>query len=205
MRTKPAFALLIFNLVLSSPLVSQEVSVHFIHGSKPKPDFKHEEKKWHGGTWGGHIGVEIDSNQVIDFFPTGRVHWAARHKKPNGKFALRSQQGFWEYFGIPPESLERTTVQIPVSPQQKKLLDSLATRYVQKPPYDYAFFGMRCTSASCDILMQAGVLKKRSTFQTALRYFYPKKLRKRLLKISAENGWPVVKTQGSERRKWDRD
>ena len=179
--------------------------MHFIHGSKPKPAFKYEEKKWHGGTWGGHVGVEIDSNRVIDFFPAGRVHWVARRRNPNGTFALRSQQGFWQYFGIPPESLERTTVQIPISPQQKNLLDSLATRYVQRPPYDYAFFGMRCTSASCDILMQAGVLKKRPAFQTVLQYFYPKKLRKRLLCMAEENGWAVTKSTGSERRKWDRD
>ncbi len=198
---------LILSAAFATPLLSQQscVSVHFIHGSKPKPAFKQEEKKWRGGTWGGHVGVEIDSNRVIDFFPTGRVHWTARRKKPNGKFALRSQQGFWGYFRIPPESLKRTTVQIPISPQQKDLLDSLAEQYVQQAPYDYAFFGMRCASASYDILMQAGVLKKRSAFQTALRYFYPKKLRKRLLRMAEENGWLVVKSEGSTRRKWDKN
>ena len=205
MRFKPTLALSILLLALTSVLLGQEVSVHFIHGSKPRPAFQHLEKKWRGGTWGGHVGVEISPDRVIDFYPTGRVHWAARRRNPNGAFSFRSQQGFWEYFKAPPESLERTTLRIPISQQQKDLLDSLASEYVRQPPYDYAFLGMRCASASCDILMQAGVLKKRSRCYTALQYFYPKKLRKRLLRMAAENGWAVTKSQGSERRKWDRD
>ena len=190
-----------------SALFSQDsfyVSVHFIHGSRPAKEYKEEERKWRGGTWGGHVGVNIDSNRVIDFKPRGRFHWFSHRNNRHSQFSFHTQAAFWTYFGTAPETLERTTVRIPVTSQQIKLLDTTATAYVSQCPYDYAFIGMRCASASYDILMQAGVFKKYSRFRCCQLYFYPEKLRKRLLKMADENRWLVTTGTGSERRRWDK-
>jgi hypothetical protein len=205
---KQVCTLLITLVMVATSILAQEtsfVNVHFIHGSKPEKGFMNLEKKWRGGIWGGHVGLEISPDKVIDFKPQGRFHWLLHRKKIHSQFSFHTQEGFWRYFGLAPETLERTTVAIPISPAQKKLLDSLATAYVDQSPYDYAFIGMRCASASYDILMQAGILKKHSWLRCGQQYFYPKKLRKRLLNMAAENDWKVVKNTGNERRKWDKD
>lgn len=203
MRSKPSVSLLLLAWTLTSALAAQTVEVHFIHGSKPRPAFRHSEKKWRGGLWGGHVGLGLDSVCVVDFFPKKKVHAVAHRRRPEGQFALRTEQSFWRYFGLPPDSLQRTTLRIPVSAGQYGRLDSLTREYASRSPYDYAFFGMRCTSASCMLLMEADILKKRSRGCTVLRYFYPKKLRKRLLYEARERGWEVLQTKGCWRRKWE--
>lgn len=202
------FILIILPFGLVIPLCAQEnnyINVHFIHGSKPRKAFKHEEQKWRGGIWGGHVGIEIDTDRVIDFKPQGNFHWVAHPNKHNSIFTIYTQDGFWAYFGIQREDLERTTIQIPVSQQQKAMLDSITISYIAQCPYDYAFIGMRCASASYDILMQAGITKKYARIWYCSKYFYPKKLRKYLLQKARVNHWVVISHTGNERRKWDKD
>jgi hypothetical protein len=55
------------------------------------------------------------------------------------------------------DSLRRAVFVIPVTAAQKKILDSLAGQYTREPPYDYAFLGMRCASATYDVLQAAGI------------------------------------------------
>ncbi len=205
---KRVFLLLIFNLTLAIGLFSQEkfyVQVHFIHGSRPKKEFKNIEKKWRGGILGGHVGLEIEPNRVLDFKSKGKFHWFAHRKNIHSQFSLKTQAEFWGYFGSDSSVLERTTVKIPISQKQKNALDSLAKSYIFQCPYDYAFLGMRCASASYDVLAEAGVFKKRSRFGVIFKNFYPKKLRKRVLRMARENGWVVLKNGGSKRRVWDVD
>jgi hypothetical protein len=202
------FILIILPFGLVIPLRAQEnnfINVHFIHGSKPHKAFKHDEQKWKGGIWGGHVGIEIDSDRVIDFKPQGRFHWLAHRNKRNSVFTIHTQDGFWAYFGIKSAELERTSIQIPISQQQKTILDSISSQYITLSPYDYAFIGMRCASASYDILMQAGLTPKHTRIWYCSKYFYPKKLRKYLLKKARLNHWMVTSHTGNERRKWDKD
>ena len=94
------FILIILPFGLVIPLRAQEnnfINVHFIHGSKPRKAFKQEEQKWKGGIWGGHVGIEIDSDRVIDFKPQGRFHWLAHRNKRNSVFTIHTQDGFWAY------------------------------------------------------------------------------------------------------------
>ena len=201
------FALILLFLQATSSCAQEKnyINVHFIHGSKPRKAFKNEEQKWKGGIWGGHVGIEIDTDRVIDFKPKGRFHWLAHRNNRNSVFSLHTQDGFWAYFGINSADLEKTTIQIPVSQQQKKMMDSLATHYIAACPYDYAFIGMRCASASYDILMQAGLTKKYNRIRYCALYFYPKKLRKYLLAKASMHHWQVTSHAGNERRKWDKD
>jgi hypothetical protein len=64
---------------------------------------------------------------------------------------------------------------------------------------------MRCGAASYDILGQLDILTKYSCSKTYKKIFYPKKLRKRLFKKATENGWTIVRQEGSIKRKWEQD
>lgn len=202
------FSALILGLFFWGNLFSQEnffATVHFIHGSKPKREFRGIEKKWLGGQVGGHVGIEVSPDRVVDFRPKGRVHFVARQRKIRGKYAIQSLQKFWRYHGTDPADLKRTSIQIPISLAQKNVLDSLAISFVENSPHDYAFLGMRCASTSYALLMQADILKKRSTVGLILKNFYPKKFRRQLEKLALKNNWAVQKTVGTDRRKWDKN
>ena len=80
MKTTKLFCLivaLLFNL-LNSALSAQSdsviIRVHFLHGSKPKREFRHEEDRWFGGILGGHAGIEIGPNKIFNFQPKSRPH-----------------------------------------------------------------------------------------------------------------------------------
>ena len=181
------------------------IKVHFLYGSKPKREFNDMESKWFGGKLGGHVGIEIDSNKIIDFVPHGDFHYFAHKDNYSSKFATHDQQSFWEIFGGSSESVKKLTILIPISANQKLKLDSIYNAYTQQTPYDYAFVGMRCGAAAYDLLSQIGIFKKLSYRKAYLKIFYPKKLRKRLLKKATQNKWTINKQEGTNRRKWEKD
>lgn len=178
------------------------LKVHFLYGSTPKKEFKESESKWFGGKIGGHVGIEFDSNKIINFIPHGEFHWCAKEGDHHSKFAIHSIEGFYEIFGSPSEEVKKTWITIPITKQQKQKLDSIVHAYTRQTPYDYAFVGMRCGAAAYEILGQLGILKKISYRKTYLKIFYPKKLRKRILKKAEKNNWTVVREEGSDRRNW---
>lgn len=180
------------------------INVHFLYGSKPKRAFKAAEKKWFGGKLGGHVGIETDDNRIIDFIPSGEFHYFAKDEDFHSKFVIHTQETFWQLFGSSDEDVKKMSIQIPISAQQKTILDSISNLYLSETPYDYAFFGMRCGAAGYDILSKIGVTKKYSHRKTYLKIFYPKKLRKRLRKMAEKEGWKIETHEGSERRKWER-
>ena len=82
----------------------------------------------------------------------------------------------------------------------------IQTDYCAKAPYDYAFFGMRCSASAEDILGQIGVVKRKKRNAKIIRTnFYPKKLRKRLFKMAREKNYQVIKSEGRTSRKWESD
>jgi len=181
------------------------IKVHFLYGSKPKREFKNIESKWFGGLLGGHVGIEIDSNKIIDFIPHGGFHYFAHKDNYCSKFATHDLKSFWEIFGGSSDSVKKLTIVIPISLSQKLKLDSIYNAYTQHPPYDYAFVGMRCGAATYDILSQIELLKKYTYRKTYLKIFYPKKIRKRLLKEATQNKWTLYRQEGTKRRKWEKD
>lgn len=154
---------------------------------------------------GGHVGIEGDSGRIVNFVPKGKFHVFARNTR-HSRYAVHSEPGFYAILGGNPDSVKKTVVYIPVTIQQRRQFDSLVSCYLERTPYDYAFFGMRCGAAAYDILGQLCVLPAyNSHVKTYKKIFYPKKLRKRLLKLALRQNWKVDRQHGSGRRKWESD
>jgi len=189
-----------FSASLAYSSDSLYIKVHFLYGSKPAPKYKDSERKWFGGIPGGHVGIEGDSGRVLNFRSGGKCHLFSDKTNSRAIFEERPVARFYSIYGGEPDSMKKTIVYIPVTLEQKRAFDSIATSYLKQTPYDYAVFGMRCSAAAYDILGQLNIVPHYSHTKT-----YPKLLRKRLLKKADENGWMVVRENGSGRRVWERD
>ena len=178
---------------------------HFLYGSKPAKKHKGTEQKWFGGVLGGHVGIEGDSNRVINFLPSGKFHWFAKNDNKHSTYAVHSVDDFYRILGGSNNDVKKAIVYIPVTTQQKQTFDSISAGYLKQAPYDYALFGMRCGAATYEVLGQLEILTKYSYGKTYRKIFYPKKLRKKLFKKAKENGWTIVRQDGSNTRKWEQD
>ncbi len=191
-----------------SPVFAEDtcyIKVQFIYGSKPLKKYRDTEKKWFGGLPGGHVGIETDSSRIIDFHPYKNFHLFTTNNNKHSRFLLRPANEFWSCFGCPAEVKKTATVIIPVTREQKQRFDSIANSYLSNTPYDYAFLGMRCAAAAYDLLSHIGVVERYPLKTMYMKIFYPKKLRARLIAKAEENGWAVVKQEGSPKRKWEQD
>lgn len=201
--------ILVLLLIFSRQAYSQDTAylkVHFLYGSKPVKKFKESERKWFGGILGGHVGLETEPDQIVNFMRGGEFHWIAKDNNRHSRYTIHSFQRFYSLFGANPDSVKRAVVTIPITRQQKQKLDSITTNYRAQTPYDYAFLGMRCGAATYEILGQLKILPAYKSYRkTSRKIFYPKKLRKRLFKKAAENGWVITRQAGSKRRKWEKD
>lgn len=202
MKLKLLFLVLIISFQTSASDLF--IKVHFLYGSKPKKEFKTTEGKWFGGIHGGHVGIEYDTNKIIDFVPSGSFHYFEKHDERHSSFVFHDTTSFWELFGGHEDSMKKMTVIIPITALQKKKLDSLVIAYSNETPYDYAFIGMRCAAASYDILSQLGITKKYKRKKIYRKNFYPKRTRKKLVKLAKQNNWKVIRKRGSRKRKWER-
>ncbi len=192
------FILLLISLSLNAQSDSlHTIKVHFIYGSKPAKGFKSQEFKYLGGIHGGHVKIETDS-LIIGFIPRGKVHIFNHHKNLHGTFYEEDP---------PPDSLVKvTTFELKITKQQYLHLLEISSSYLNKTPYDYAFFGMRCATATYDLLSHIEIFKERSKFGTIFRYFYPKLLRTDLFQLAEENKEIIItRIQGKKSRKWEKD
>ncbi len=181
------------------------IKVHFLYGSKPLRKYKDTEKKWFGGMLGGHVGIEGDTNKILNFSHVGKFRVFNEKNNRHSRFRIHNPTDFYHIFGGTTDSTKQTIVYIPVTKKQKQLFDSISNAYLKQTPYDYALFGMRCGAASYEILSQLAILPAYSATKTYTKIFYPKKLRTRLLKKANEQGWAVERHQGSLKRKWEED
>jgi hypothetical protein len=199
-------ALTILNInVLYANSDSVEIRIHFLHGSKPKREFRKTEDRWFGGILGGHAGVEYEPNKILNFLPRARFHVFSKQTIINSRFAIHDTISFYGILGGNPETNKKTIVTIKVSAKQKEKLDSVAKAYLERSPYDYAFFGMRCGAAAYDVLAQSGIVHKYSFTRTWRKFFYPRKVRRRLEHYARLKGFKVTKHEGSKKRKWEKD
>lgn len=204
--------ILLTSFVLISPSHAQETSLHtdtlhvrFLYGSKPKPQHKREQKRWFGGMLGGHVGIQYDSTRYLSFFYEGRVHIFQHKKNKNGQYDLQTDSAFHYIMDKNVDSVKSLSIYIPITRIQKEKFLSVCASYIDKTPYDYAFFGVRCGSSTYDVLSQVGVVKKYSYFKMWTKIFYPKKLRWRLIRQAKKNNWKMVKQKGTHKRFWETD
>ncbi len=173
------------------------IKLNFLYGSKPAKNFKDSEAKLFGGLKGGHVNIEA-GGRVLDFMP-GKNPLLPKNKKPSGGFRLNSSI-YWDTMGS-----KWITILIPVSNTQMQQLTTIFDTYSQKTPYDYAIFGMRCAAASYDVLSEIGIVKKIDDRTNVFKNFYPKLLRKRMLKWAKENDYTILYHSGKSSRKWESD
>ena len=197
----------LFLIVCVAPVKAQQTTylpVHFLYGSRPVQKYKFMENYWFGGKLGGHVGIEIDSNKILNFVHQGSFHLLSSRNK-HSHYIISSRSGFNSILGGDSNKVKTVTILIPVKEEQQKKLDSIAKTYLAESPYDYAFLGMRCGAASYELLAQLGILPEYSRSKTSLKIFYPKILRKQLLRKARENGWQTIRENGSDRRVWEKD
>jgi hypothetical protein len=205
-------ALLRFFIVGIAVLLAQQsiaqdstiLKVHFLYGSKPKKKYKATEKKWFGGVLGGHAGVEVGGQKILHFLPVGKFHYLPKKNK-HGRYDYNGYTNFYEILGGTLATNKRLVVSIPISAQQKQQFDSIVQSYTKQTPYDYAFAGYRCGSATYSCLGQLGIVPKYGKKSVALRIFYPRLLRKKILKLAAKNNWQLEQNEGAETRIWEKD
>ncbi len=202
---KIVFILFCFISFLAKSQDTTYLKVHFLYGSKPLKAFKDSEKKWFGGILGGHVGVEKDSNEIVNFVPRGELHWVNNEDEKHSAFVTYRYTSFYSILGGNADSVKKAIIYIPISRQQMQKFDSISAIYRDETPYDYAFWGMRCGAAAYDILSHVDILPQYRYKKTFKKIFYPKKLRKRLLRMANENHWKVIKEEGSTKRKWEKD
>lgn len=173
------------------------VKINFLYGSKPAKGFKQTETKRFGGLKGGHVNIE-SAGRVLDFLP-GNNPILPKNKKPSGSYKLN------EMAYKNKENDKWTTVIIPVNEEQFMNLQKLFDSFSAKTPYDYSVFGMRCAAASYDVLSEIGLFKKMSPKENITAHFYPKLLRKKVLKWAEKNNYTIIKNEGRSSRKWESD
>ena len=190
--------------VFGEAQINSKIKIHFLYGSKPLAKYKPKQQKWFGGKLGGHVGIETGTNQILNFVPNGKFHLLA-NKKRHSKFILSDTNSFYSILGGNPTENKRLSITIPISLTQKQTLDSMQTNYLATTPFDYAFIGMRCGAAAYYLLSQINIVPSFSRRHTYLKIFYPKKLRKRLLKAAKINNWNCTTNAGSTERNWEKD
>ena len=175
------------------------IRVRFLYGSKPKRSAKDIEPKYFGGIHGGHVTIEVDSLDY-GFEPANGFHILAHGKHFKSDFVARKTPV--ERYG--PGS-KMATVLIPLTDKQYKQLNEIHSCYCANTPYDYAFFGMRCAASAEHILELIGLSRPRGITATITSTFYPKMLRKRLLKLAAKKHYEIIRQEGRNTRIWEKD
>ncbi len=193
--------------------MKDSIKVFFIYGSRPARGYKHIEPSWFGGIRGGHAAIQIGADKVLSFRSTKypcHIFGKRNKEKLASIYEYKTVHGAWETF--PPhnyiiDSMKRAEVVIPINAAQRRKLDSLAAVYTNSTPYDYAVFGIRCASATHDVLQQIGVVKMHR-HGNWLRIFTVRSLRRRLFRQTNKNanaGWMKRIYKGGKSRKWEKD
>lgn len=179
----------------------KSIKVFFLYGSRPAhPNVKHE-KRYFGGIHGGHVSFGIDS-VVVGFTLNNYFHIFPHKKRSEGIYQSESIRKFV----ADSVGSKYTTFVVPISDSQYVKLKRIFHEYLfVKSPYDYAFLGMRCASASYEVMGMIGLFKLKSRMCNVLSNFYPKKVRKKMFKLAKANNYKIIKQQGRSSRKWERD
>ena len=173
------------------------IKLNFLYGSKPAKGYKKTESVYFGGLKGGHVSIEA-GGKVLDFMP-GNNPLLPNKTRPTGGFRLNNSI-YWDT-----TSSKWIFVYVPVSAEQYNKLQLLFDSLSKQTPYDYAIFGMRCAAASYDVLSMIDLFPELSIKQNVAAHFYPKLLRKKILKWARDNNYTIREHEGRSSLKWESD
>ena len=188
-------SILFFNSCFAGD-TTYSIKINFLYGSRPAKGHRHDESKLFGGIKGGHVNIEA-GGRVLDFTP-GNNPLLPHNKKPSGGFSINSSVT-WD------DDDKWKTVIVPVTPEQYFALQIIFDSVAAKTPYDYAIFGMRCAAASYDVLSKIGLFTEYPIKKNIATHFYPKLLRKKVLKWAEKNNYVVHSNERRASRKWESD
>jgi hypothetical protein len=201
MRTVLLFFFAFGPVLLFAQEADRLAQVHIIHGSRAKYKYQQTEYKMLGGMYGGHVVMQLDSHVYGFLFTHYRLHVFPSKKHSIGMFEDDAAAGW--HASVTEDKV--TTISIPITQRQFEYMDSAYKSYLKDCPYDYSFFGMRCAASCLKMLCDAGVLEPITQGQSVRKAFYPRPLRKDLVDLAKLKGWQVTITEGSPRRKWEKD
>jgi hypothetical protein len=78
-------------------------------------EYKETEQKWFGGVLGGHVGIEGDSNRIVNFLPNGKFHWFAKKKNRHSTYAVHSVDNFYKILDGNSDSVKKVIFYIPIT------------------------------------------------------------------------------------------
>jgi hypothetical protein len=176
------------------------LKVLFRYGSRPASGYEKTEFDDFGGIHGGHVCLGIDSI-VIGFDSPVGFHIFPRKKNLKGVFVRENEVDYMQ------DTIKKkyAIVEIPITEAQYAKLQNIFSGYLNYTPYDYAFFGMRCASATYDILSQIGIVEQKSRVGNIISNFYPKLFRRKVFRLAKENKYKVTKLKGRKTREWEED
>jgi hypothetical protein len=192
--------LICFKICLAEGQQEHILKVLFRYGSRPARGYEQVEHPDFGGIHGGHVCLAIDS-VVVGFDSPKGFHIFPRKKNLKGVFVREIEREYMQ------DTIKKkyAIVEIPITDDQYRTLYNVIDGYLKNTPYDYAFFGMRCASATYDMLSQIGIMKPRSNFRNVISNFYPKLLRRKLFHLAKKNNYKVIKLKGRKTRTWEED
>jgi hypothetical protein len=188
---------------LPSADTTEQITVHFIHGSKPKTSPCAYNRNRMGGLWGGHVEIQVDQSvygfEIKD--RSRRFHWIEKTKqsKFNSHFT-REEAKSWQH---QTRHEKITSITLPITPAAKEQLLKTCAAYQAQAPFDYAFLGMRCTSTTHKLLSDIGIMPKRKKWSYIFHAFYPKMLRSKMLALAEKNHLAVTRKEGIDCRNWE--
>lgn len=183
--------------------VAQETHVihlFFRYGSVAAPGHEDPDYEEVGGIFGGHVSLGIDSSEV-GFTNHRRIHLFGNSEFKNSHFYRKSLREFQDKT----KGKKYVTFEIPVTAEQYEKLKVILDHYIEQSPYDYAFFGMRCTSATYEVLSQIGLFPALSKMQNIFVNFYPELLRRKMFRLANDQHYAVIQQPGVNTRIWDED
>jgi len=195
--------LIVLAILAGTRSIAQEqhlLKVFFRYGSIPETGYEYVEYEETGGLQGGHVSLGIDSLE-IGFTNEKIIHIFPRKDNNHGVF-------YWEYlkdFEDQVADKKYITFLIPISEEQYIHLKAILSSNIDESPYDYAFFGMRCASATYDVLSQIGIFQPQSRAKMIASNFYPRMFRRKMTELARKNGYTVVRVKGRKTRIWEND
>ncbi len=176
------------------------IQVLFLYGSRPVHGYWHKESHYFGGFHGGHVSVVMDSF-VIGFRHVKGLHVIPKRKHDGGSYINEKLKDFVK----DTIASKYTSFKVPITHEQYQNLNNIFQAYIDKTPYDYAFLGMRCASATYEVLSYIGLFKIKSRCGNIISNFYPKLFRKKMFALAKEKNWKISRQPGRKTRKWEMD